>query len=241
LNKKYGIFKNYFHIIFLLMICLVVSSPDNSVIDVLRTGGDINRSIFKATIVIDAGHGGRDPGKVGVNNTLEKDLNLKVALKLKSLLEQNDYNVVMTRTDDSGLYSESDSNKKVSDMRKRVEIINSSNAALAISIHQNSFTMEEIRGAQVFYYSTSEAGKEYANILQEQLKKTINDGNKRQAKGNDAYYMLKKAQVPIVIIEGGYLSNNKEAQLLNTEEYQEKMAWAIHLGIINYLNNQKSN
>lgn len=221
------------------MICLAVSTPDNSVIGVLRTGGD--RTIIKETIVIDPGHGGRDPGKVGINDILEKDINLKVALKLKTLLEQNDYNVVLTRSDDSGLYSEGDSNKKVADMKKRVEIINSSNAVLAISIHQNSFTMEEIRGAQVFYYSSSGAGKEYANILQEQLKKTLNDGNKRQAKGNDAYYMLKKAQVPIVIIEGGYLSNNKEAQLLNTEEYQEKMAWAIHLGIINYLNKAKIN
>ncbi len=156
-------------------------------------------------------------------------------------MEQNDYNVVLTRSDDIGLYSEGDSNKKVSDMKKRVEIINSSNAVLAISIHQNSFTMEEIRGAQVFYYASSEAGKEYANILQDQLKRTLNDGNKRQAKGNDAYYMLKKAQVPIVIIEGGYLSNNEEAQLLNTEEYQGKMAWAIHLGIIKYLNYQKAN
>lgn len=222
------------------MICIAVSAPDNSVIDVLRTGGGINKSEGKETIVIDAGHGGRDPGKVGVNNTLEKDINLNIALKLKSLLEQNDYNVIMTRSDDSGLYSESDSNKKVSDMRKRVEIINSSKAALAISIHQNSFTAEEIKGAQVFYYTVSDEGKEYANILQDQLKKTLNDGNKRQAKGNDAYYMLKKTQIPIVIVECGYLSNNKEAQLLNTEDYQEKMAWAIHLGIINYLNKQKS-
>jgi N-acetylmuramoyl-L-alanine amidase len=217
------------------MICIAVSAPDNSVIDVLRTGGGI-KSEGKQTIVIDAGHGGRDPGKVGVNNELEKDINLSVALKLKSLLEQNDYNVIMTRSDDTGLYSEGDSNKKVSDMRKRVDIINSSNAALAISIHQNSFTTEEIKGSQFFYYSVSDEGKEYANILQNQLKKTLNDGNKRQAKGNDAYYMLKKTQIPIVIVECGYLSNNNEAQLLSSDAYQEKMAWAIHLGIINYLN-----
>lgn len=221
------------------MICLAVSAPDNSVIDVLRKGGGNYKTDGKETIVIDAGHGGRDPGKVGVNNTLEKDINLKIALKLKALLEQNDYKVIMIREEDTGLYSESDSNKKVSDMKKRVEIINNSNAILAVSIHQNSFTQEEIKGAQVFYYTGSAAGKEYAGILQEQLKKTINDGNKRQAKSNDAYYMLKKTQIPIVIVECGYLSNNKEAQLLNTDEYQEKMAWAIHLGMINYLNTQK--
>lgn len=222
------------------MICLAVSVPDNSVIDVLREGGQMNKENTKEIIVIDAGHGGRDPGKVGVNNTLEKDINLKIALKLKSLLEQNDYNVVMIREDDTGLYSESDSNKKVTDMRKRVEIINSSNAVLAISVHQNSYTREDIRGAQVFYYTRSEESKEYALILQDQLKRTLNDGNKRQAKGNDAYYMLKKTQIPIVIVECGYLSNNKEAQLLNTDDYQEKMAWAIHLGVINYLNQQEA-
>lgn len=217
-----------------------MSVPDNSVIDVLRKGGEINQVSTKDTIVIDAGHGGRDPGKVGVNNTLEKDINLKIAIKLKSLLEQNDYNVVMIREEDTGLYSESDSNKKVTDMKKRVEIINSSNAALAISVHQNSFTSEEIKGAQVFYYTGAEESKEFALILQDQLKRTLNDGNKRQAKGNDAYYMLKKTQIPIVIVECGYLSNNKEAQLLNTDDYQEKMAWTIHIGIINYLNQQQS-
>lgn len=223
------------------MICWAVSTPDNSVIDVALKGDGVRTSKTRETIVIDPGHGGRDPGKVGVNNTLEKDINLNLAIKLKDLLEQNDYKVIMTRELDTGLYAESDANKKVSDMRNRVDIINSSKATLAISIHQNSFTMEEIRGAQVFYYTDSDKGKEFANVMQDKLKRTLNDGNKRQAKGNNTYYMLKKAQIPIVIVECGYLSNNMEAQLLNTEKYQEKMAWALHLGIINYLNNQRSN
>lgn len=194
----------------------------------------------KVTIVIDPGHGGRDPGKVGVNGALEKDVNLAIALKLKDLLEQNDINVIMTRTEDIGLYSETDSNKKRVDLNKRVEIINNSDAAFAISIHQNSFSQENVKGAQVFYHIQSEEGRVLAGILQEQIKETINDGNHRKAKSNTNYYMLKHTLCPLVIVECGYLSNWTEAKLLVDEDYQEKMAWAIHLGILKYLNINKN-
>jgi N-acetylmuramoyl-L-alanine amidase len=190
--------------------------------------------------VIDPGHGGRDPGKVGVNGALEKDVNLAIALKLKDLLEQNDINVIMTRTEDIGLYSETDSNKKRVDLNKRVEIINNSDAAFAISIHQNSFSQENVKGAQVFYHIQSEEGRVLAGILQEQIKETINDGNHRKAKSNTNYYMLKHTLCPLVIVECGYLSNWTEAKLLVDEDYQEKMAWAIHLGILKYLNINKN-
>jgi len=190
----------------------------------------------KITVVVDAGHGGRDPGKVGVNNALEKDINLSIALKLKNNLEQNDINVIMVREDDSGLYSESDSNKKMADLKKRIELINGSGAVLAISIHQNSFTQESSRGAQVFYYSGSTEGKKFAEIMQNQIKKSLEDGNKRVAKSNDNYYMLLKTECPIVIVECGYLSNYKESALLIEYSYQEKLAWAIWLGLITYIN-----
>ncbi|MGB8454843.1 MAG: N-acetylmuramoyl-L-alanine amidase [Anaerocolumna sp.] len=232
-------FKKYFNILFLFMVSLSVFLLANPSIDVMKQVGfaiESGKQKDKPTIIVDAGHGGRDPGKVGINGALEKDINLSIALKLKKLLEQNDYNVIMIREDDSGLYSESDSNKKAVDMRKRVDIINNSNAVLAISIHQNSFTQESIKGAQVFYYSNSREGKEFAEIMQKQLKGTLQDGNKRMAKANDSYYMLKKTQCPIVIVECGYLSNHTEAALLIDGNYQEKMAFAIHLGLLSYLN-----
>lgn len=103
------------------------------------------------TIVVDAGHGGIDPGKVGINNALEKDINLAIALKLQRNLEQSGVNVVMTRTDDSGLYEEGDSNKKVRDMKKRLSIIEEANPALTVSIHQNSNPDASVSGVQVFY------------------------------------------------------------------------------------------
>lgn len=187
-------------------------------------------------IVIDPGHGGRDPGKVGINKALEKDINLKIAHKLKSILELNDIRVIMTREEDIGLYSETDSNKKMADLNKRIDIIHSSQADFAVSIHQNSFGEEYVKGAQIFYYDRSAEGKKLANILQEQLRKSLNEENHRKAKANDSYFMLKKTECPLVIVECGYMSNYEEAELLTKEEYQEKMAWAIHLGIMQYIN-----
>ena len=189
----------------------------------------------KKVIVIDPGHGGFDPGKVGVNEVLEKDINLKISLLLKDVLESEGYEVLMTRTEDCGLYSSTDSNKKRADMQKRVEIINSSNAVLAVSIHQNSFEQESSKGAQVFYHQESEKGKILGETLQETIKSVIADGNHRVAKSNDSYYMLRKTQCPLGIVECGFLSNQAEAKLLTEDEYQKKMAGAIRDGIKKYL------
>lgn len=197
-------------------------------------------TIKKFVVVIDAGHGGFDPGKVGVNGELEKNINLSIAQKLKEFLELNDCEVVMTRATDEGLYSASDSNKKSADMKKRVDIIRETTPDIAISIHQNSFTKESSKGAQVFYHVDSKEGKELAESIQEQLKKTLNDGNRRVAKSNDSYFMLKKSVCPLVIVECGFLSNYTEAKLLMEDAYQEKIAWSIHLGVMNYLNKQTS-
>lgn len=189
----------------------------------------------KIVIVIDPGHGGFDPGKVGVNDVLEKDINLSISLKLKELLEAENMKVIMTRSEDCGLYSSTDSNKKRADMQKRVEIINNSEAVLAVSIHQNSFQQESSKGAQVFYHESSDKGKVLGETLQEIIKAEIADGNHRVAKSNDSYYMLRKTQCPLVIVECGFLSNYEEAKLLTEDEYQKKMSEAIRDGIKKYL------
>ena len=105
-----------------------------------------------------------------------------------------------------------------------------------VSIHQNSYPEEDVDGAQVFYYSGSAEGKLLGGMVQESLKREIADGNHRVAKANKDYYLLKKSTCPAVIVECGFLSNPAEAALLATEEYQEKIAFAIHLGILEYLN-----
>lgn len=153
------------------------------------------------TIVVDAGHGGIDPGKIGVNNALEKDINLAIALKLERNLKESGINVVMTRTDDNGLYNETDSNKKVRDMKNRLAIIEETKPALAVSIHQNSYPDPSVSGVQVFYYKDSVKSKEAAEIMQAQMIRTLQPKKERVAKDNSSYYLLKKTSVPILIIE----------------------------------------
>lgn len=187
-------------------------------------------------VAIDIGHGGNDPGKVGVDGSLEKDINLQIAKRLKAYLESSDVEVVMTRDDDTGLYNASDSNKKMADMRKRCEIINEATPDLVISIHQNSYHQEAISGGQVFYYKSSEKGKQLAEIIQKRFDYVLGEDNRRAAKANDNYYLLLHVKQPIVIVECGFLSNWNEAAKLNSEEYQDKLAWTIHMGVMEFLN-----
>ena len=186
-------------------------------------------------IVIDAGHGGSDPGKIGINNASEKDINLEIALKLKEIFEENNVKVVMTRDSDEGLYSESATNKKAEDMQNRCKIIDEADALFTLSIHQNSYTTPDIKGAQVFYYGQSQKGKELAEFLQNALIEQVDPENHRLAKANESYYLLKKTSTPTVIVECGFLSNPTEAELLLQKEYQEKLVNAIYSGASAYL------
>lgn len=187
-------------------------------------------------VVIDAGHGGTDPGKVGINGVLEKDINLQVAKRLERILKAQDIEVIMTREDNEGLYDADADNKKVQDMKRRIEIIEKAAPDLVVSIHQNSYHEENVYGAQVFYYANSDSGKKLAGILQKQIVESTRQKKERVEKANTSYYLLKKTTAPIVIVECGFLSNAEEAQLMVSEEYQERMAWAIHMGIMKYLN-----
>lgn len=192
------------------------------------------KSDKKYKVLIDSGHGGIDPGKVGVNGAYEKDINLSIALFLKDILEDSGCEVVMTRETDTGLYSESDSNKKTADLKKRVELMNSEHPNAIVSIHQNSFTQESSKGAQVFYQSSSDEGKKFAEIMQEQMA-ILDETNKRVAKPNSDYYILKNSKDVAIIVECGFLSNSQEAGLLVTKDYQEKVAKAVAKGVVNYL------
>ncbi|MCM1186207.1 MAG: N-acetylmuramoyl-L-alanine amidase [Lachnoclostridium sp.] len=187
-------------------------------------------------VVVDAGHGGIDPGKVGINGALEKDINLEIALLVRQYLEADDIKVVMTRETGDGLYDENTDNKKVQDMKRRVAMIDETAPDVTVSIHQNSYPEEYVHGAQVFYYTGSKEGQRLAEIIQTQLAEKADKENKRQIKANDSYYLLKKTGVPIVIVECGFLSNRAEAEKLGNKDYQKELAWAIHLGIVQYLN-----
>ena len=179
----------------------------------------------KCTVVVDAGHGGPDGGKTGVNGKLEKELNLIIAEKVKKLLEEEGIAVIMTREEDGWL-----AETRIGDLKERVRIMNESKADLAVSIHQNSYHEESVFGAQVFYYTTSGEGKAAAEILQNELLE-IDPENKKREKANNTYYILKKTEVPTVIVECGFLSNHKEAEKLSDEAYQGKIAEAVVKGI----------
>ncbi len=190
-------------------------------------------------VVIDAGHGGIDPGKVGINGALEKDINLQIAGILKMFLEANDIKVVMTRESDAGLYDAEASNKKVQDMKRRIALIEESEPLLVVSVHQNSYQEEYVSGAQVFYYTGSREGQDLAEKIQSRLIAGLDAENHRQVKANDSYYLLKKTARPIVIVECGFLSNSAEAEKLVTPRYQEKVAWEIHMGVLQYINEKE--
>ena len=195
----------------------------------------IQKSTSGNTVVIDAGHGGLDPGKVGINGAYEKDINLSIAKELEKILKDKKCDVIMTRTSDEGLYNAADANKKMSDMKERIRRMNDSSPDIIISIHQNSFTSQNSKGAQVFYQTESEEGKKCAEFVQRKMAEKLDKNNRRQAKANSDYYILKKSEKPAIIVECGFLSNSDEAALLIDSEYQKKVAGAIAEGVLEYL------
>ena len=193
----------------------------------------------KKVVLLDPGHGGIDPGKVSVTGTNEKEINLQIAVRTKEKLEKAGYKVFMTREDDEGLYKDSDSNKKTADMKRRCLMAEECQADILVSIHQNSYQSEGVKGAQVFYYSHSDEGEKLAKAIQKSFQTIVAPNNDREAKANDSYYILLNVKCPAVISECGFLSNYEEAELLEKEDYQEKVAEAICSGIEEYFQNKK--
>lgn len=229
-----SILKDYKHIWLLCIFCAMIAFAKSDMGErfVGAFSGAEKENV--PVIVIDPGHGGADPGKVGITGVLEKEINLAVALKLQKRLEQDGVKVVLTRDSDAGLYREDATNKKREDMEARVRLIEETGPDFVVSIHQNSFTSESCKGAQVFYYKDSQESKTLAELLQKKFQDVLQDGNTRQAKANGEYYLLRKTACPIVIAECGFLSNRSEEALLASEEYQEKVVEALYQGIKQY-------
>lgn len=186
-------------------------------------------------ILLDAGHGGSDPGKVSASGIKEKDINLAITLKCKSILEQNGITVLLTRNGDYGLEEASAPNKKASDLKKRKTLILEKNINCAVSIHQNSFPDSSSHGSQVFYHPDYPASKKLATLIQAQLQNLTGIENHRKIKPNTDYYLLRDNNIPTVIAEICFLSNPSEAALITEEAIQEKAAFAIAMGIMQFL------
>ena len=180
-------------------------------------------------IIIDPGHGGLDAGKVGVNGKEEKEINLNISLKIQKLLKEQGVKVIMTRTEDERL-----ADNQVEDLKARVTVMNKEKPDLAVSIHQNSYHEESVSGAQVFYYTDSSQSERAASVIQEALRETDPE-NTKKPKGNNTYYILKKTEAPVVIVECGFLSNYEEAEKLADGEYQQELAETVVKGIMEYL------
>lgn len=198
--------------------------------------------ITNRVIGIDPGHGGVDPGAVSKSGIKEDDINLKIALKLKRFIEHSGGVAIMTRDTDKGLYTEKSKTlkqMKTEDLKKRKEIIEESNCELFLTIHLNSFTRARYYGAQTFYNEESEESRKLAYIIQDELKNILDKENNRQPTHRDDVYLLKDMQIPAVLIEAGFLSNPEEEKILNTTEYQEKIAWSIYAGIMKYFSQKE--
>lgn len=183
-------------------------------------------------IGIDPGHGGYDPGS-GRGEIIEKDVVLQIALYLREYLQQAGGWVVMTRDEDFDLLEIPAGPKKDQDFQNRKKIIDDSGANLLISIHANAIASSHWRGAQVFYQEGSEEGRLLASAIQYEMVRVLKNTDRQIKNGN--FFMLREISADGVIVEAGFLSNPEEAALLCSPDYQKKVAWAIYLGIINYL------
>ena len=202
--------------------------------DVIST---VSLPVTNKTIVLDAGHGTPDEGAEGVNGTTEASINLIIVRKVQSLLEQSGCNVILTRSDEKGIYdldSKTLRQKKVSDIKNRVKIGNESSADAFISIHLNKIPQSQYYGWQAFFKANNEESEALAKSLQEELNASIQKENKREALKITGKYIIDHVEIPIAIIECGFLSNPEEEQLLQQNEYQDRLAWGIYNGIMDY-------
>lgn len=220
--------------LFISVIAVIQMSPLSE-----PAGSTPSGDYSKPTIIIDPGHGGIDGGCVSVDGTPEKGINLSISLYLRDILQSMGYNVVMTRDADVSIYDkgvEGIGNQKKSDMKNRLEIINSYENAVAVSIHQNQFTDGSYSGAQMFYSDTNDLSQSLATAVQNAFVKNIQPDNSREIKeiGNDLY-LLYYSNCPMIMAECGFLSNEEECIKLKSEDYQKQVAFTIACGITEFL------
>lgn len=226
------------------LILIIVSIILILLVSILRLKKPESKQVFylpitNKIIAIDPGHGGPDPGKVSKNGLMEDELNLEIALNLKRLIEQSGGIVIMTRETEEGLHSplaKTLREMKREDLHKRKEIVDKNESHIFVSIHLNSFTKTNYHGAQAFYKKDSKESEKLALIIQDGLRNILDPDNNREPQDRDDIFLLNEIDIPSVLIECGFLSNEREAELLADELYQEKVAWSIYIGIMNYFN-----
>ncbi|MBR4858455.1 MAG: N-acetylmuramoyl-L-alanine amidase [Clostridia bacterium] len=209
----------------------------------VKSAMDVLNSSVACTVVIDAGHGGVDSGTSAADGTPEKEINLQIAHKLNDILTSFGIETVMTRVEDISIHDDTAKTirqKKVSDIKNRLSIINNTDNAIYVSIHQNHYSDSKYSGTQVFYSKNNPDSEVFANKIRGSVVSILQKDNTREIKqSGKEIYLLNNAQVPAVMVECGFMSNIKETELLKNSDYQQKMAFVIALGICDYINSSK--
>ena len=193
--------------------------------------------VTNKVIILDAGHGTPDEGAESSSGTLEAPINLQITLKIQKLLESSGATVILTRSDDNSICeidAETIREKKISDVHQRVKIGNNSSADVFVSIHLNKISESQYSGWQTFYKNSDENSKKLATSIQNSLNSTISNNYDRIPHTISNVYIMKNVEIPITIVECGFLSNKDDEARLKTDEYQQELAWGIYNGIMDY-------
>ena len=231
-KKRFGIISTILLISLFVFVFQVASSK--------QTVQTVSLPVSNKVIVLDAGHGKPDEGAQSSNDTTEAETNLKITLKVQSLLEQSGATVVLTRSDENAIYDLDKTTlrqKKISDIHNRVKIGNESSADIFVSIHLNKISQQQYYGWQCFYKQNDEKSTALAKSLQENLNDSIQKENERVSMKLDNVYIIKHVEIPISIVECGFLSNPEEETQLLSDDYQNRLAWGIYNGIMDYFYN----
>lgn len=228
-----------FSVLSTLIIVLAIGIRYVSLNDVIETVSETD----EITVIIDPGHGGIDGGTSARDGTVEKDINLSIALKLRDILDAMEINTVMTRIDDRSIHDnglETIRSQKISDIKNRLKIIETTPNAIFVSIHQNHFDNPKYYGTQVFYSKNNPESKLLADVIRTNITRNLQPDNKREIKqtGKDIY-LLYHSSAPSVMVECGFLSNEEDTNLLKDENYQQEFAFFTALGISEYINSTK--
>ncbi|MEE1239831.1 MAG: N-acetylmuramoyl-L-alanine amidase [Acutalibacteraceae bacterium] len=234
------VFKRKIAIILSVVLCLaILSTAVATGYEYITTSSAVKE---RQAVIIDAGHGGFDGGAVAPDGTVEKDINLKIALTLKDFLKQSGFRVIMTRESDvstDDVETDKIATRKKSDLKNRLGLMQDNPNAIFVSIHLNKFTTSAANGSQVFYSAKSEESNTLGDCIQKSIVKLLQPENTRVNKqATSSTYLLYNATVPAVLVECGFLSNTAELKRLKDEEYQKKMAFSIFCGIMSFYSEQ---
>lgn len=234
-KRKTGAFVSVFLVLLVVLSCTVGLITRGFTEELATMANTIPE---EKIIIIDAGHGGEDPGAVGACGVLEKDINLQIALEIGKAFEEKGYIVVYTRTDDRLLYTEEENVKgirKISDLKNRCKVAERYPESIFISIHMNSFGSSKYSGLQVYYSESNDNSHVLADSIQNKVVSDIQKDNKRVTKPGKDMYILEHIDNPAVLIECGFLTNKEECEKLSQKEYQKELSFSIVCGIIEYI------